>query len=89
MGRVTETKQTHCPHCGAPINCAGFHPLEPHPRPPQPGDLTICLACAGVCIFTDDLDIRAATKSDDVPVEALDAQADVRRFHAWRASQQN
>ena len=49
-------KTTTCPACGYPITAStaiGSPPVEP-----QPGDASICLACASLLIFTVDLGLR-------------------------------
>jgi hypothetical protein len=41
----------------------------PHSDPPEPGSITICLDCASVNIFNDDLTVRIPTAEDLVRIE--------------------
>jgi hypothetical protein len=56
-----------CPLCGSELDgVAGG------PGPPGPGDITVCIICAGPLIFTADLALRVLTPPE---FAALDAEA--------------
>ena len=59
-----------CPFCGTLLNAATAGPMNPD-AVPDPGDWTICIKCAGVLTFTDDLRVRELTDA-----ELAEAQAD-------------
>ena len=44
-----------CPHCGAKTDQTSGVDSE---HGPEPGSPSICLYCAGICIFTDELKLR-------------------------------
>lgn len=50
-----------CPGCGRAWDGAGA--LD-NPRQPEPGDVGVCLGCAAVNIYGDDLRLRQATEAD-------------------------
>jgi hypothetical protein len=50
-----QTPRTRCPYCGHKLNAAG---LPSGDAAPAPGDYSVCIACAGVLIFGDDLALR-------------------------------
>lgn len=50
-----------CPHCGAVHDGAGS---LIHDSRPKPGDVTVCILCAGVGEFTEDLKLRPLSDSD-------------------------
>lgn len=49
----------HCPHCGYKLDAASV-PGNKGKRP-IPGDFSVCLKCAAVLRFKDDLTLRATT----------------------------
>lgn len=76
-----------CPTCGKPFNAAGH--LEPHQAGPKSGDFSVCLSCATVLIFTDDL--RTRRMSEEERSQLSDEQRDsirqaVRTVRQWNAS---
>lgn len=50
-----------CPNCGKPLNA---HADPTDQRPPEPGDLAICLGCIQAAVFTADLTLRPLTFHD-------------------------
>ena len=56
------TKKTACPCCGYVIDCAAC-PERPGAKP-RPGDLSLCLGCAEVLAFNQDMTLREATIED-------------------------
>jgi hypothetical protein len=72
--RDTKVPETRCPYCDHYLDAAG----DPKGvRGPQEGDLSVCISCAQVLVFTADLTVRKPTL-----VELHEAEADpmVRRF---------
>lgn len=57
-----------CPHCGAQHDQAASVGARARPKP---GDVSICVKCAGVAIFTTDgAGARKATKEERAEIEA-------------------
>ena len=49
-----------CPHCEQELDAAmSADPADPDAAP-SPGDVTVCISCAQLLVFTDDLLLRAA-----------------------------
>jgi hypothetical protein len=64
---TTRTPLNHCLDCGSAID-AGT-PADPNdPSIPSPGDIAICLHCAHVMLYADDLTVRALTDAEVVEV---------------------
>jgi hypothetical protein len=60
-----------CPHCGKPnTGATGLESLE---NIPAPGNFSICLYCAELGIFCDDLSIRRVTREDIAQLPPEDA----------------
>lgn len=62
----TRHAQSRCPFCGLKLDTAG----SPDGRGPEPGDLSVCAACASPLIFTDGLGLRAMTAAEFDRLEA-------------------
>lgn len=60
-------KRQHCLSCGYIISAA--FDVEEETDQPRPGDYSICLYCAAMCRFDNDLNLRPLTKLD---MEELD-----------------
>jgi len=54
-----EQPPSHCVYCLCELDAA----YSSSARPPQPGDVSICIECAGILIFTGD-GLRAPTMSE-------------------------
>lgn len=58
---TTPTPECPCPACGAPVRYAtsthGDHA-------PSPGDVSVCLECAAVNVFGEDLTLRPSTLAE-------------------------
>lgn len=53
-----------CPTCGHAFNDAtGFGSTAEHEQP-EPGDISICIACASFLRFNDDLSLRMMTEPE-------------------------
>jgi len=63
MSRWTDhrTEPTRCPYCGHTLDCASS---EQGGDKPEPGDVSICLGCAGLLVFGDDGRTRKPTGSE-------------------------
>ena len=56
------TPKDHCPVCHHVLDaCSDF---ENNPRGPQPGDVSLCIECATVLVFNDNLTRREATSAE-------------------------
>jgi hypothetical protein len=53
--RETETPINHCIYCGN-CNDRASHPDDD--SIPSPGDLSVCISCGGITIFTKTLTVR-------------------------------
>jgi hypothetical protein len=51
-----------CPHCGARHN--GAFGLLADGMPPAPGDISVCIVCSGVAIFTERMHLRKPTPAE-------------------------
>jgi hypothetical protein len=72
-----------CPWCGEDLTAAsGVN----HPNNPEPGDCTICIYCAGWCIFDEQLLLRKPTSEEQAEIDSIHeaqlAQAAV--LEAWK-----
>jgi len=50
----------HCPRCSTLLDAATDTNLQ-DPRTPKPEDLTICIKCGLLLVFTADMSLRRAT----------------------------
>jgi hypothetical protein len=83
----TETrfeKSSPCPECKYAIDAATA--AFSHARP-KPGDVTVCLNCAAILEFADDLTVQR-TDTTKLPLDVLEqlaeVQAAVRKMHKQR-----
>ena len=67
-----KTDKYACLNCGKEVDAASESPLEEQPRGPQKGDVTVCLYCSHLMIFTGD----AATVRDPTDAEMDDIMSD-------------
>jgi hypothetical protein len=63
----TDLPADRCPLCGAVIDAASCLQDDAHPTP---GDLTICLRCQGLLIFTEDMHHRVLTNREYLALPA-------------------
>jgi len=56
------TPLTTCPQCHHKIDRAAAQ--DRSGAKPTPGDFSVCINCAGVNVFTDDMRLRVATDGD-------------------------
>jgi hypothetical protein len=68
---------SRCLHCGAELTGATAVGAD---ATPNPGDITVCLACGHIMAFTDDLTLRAPTDA-----EAYEVAGDQRILAIQRA----
>jgi hypothetical protein len=70
MGKVkiTRTPLNACLNCHAPISAGAPTPDFPDDSTPKPGDLAICLNCAHVMVYADDLKVRAPNDVEMVEI---------------------
>jgi hypothetical protein len=62
------TPLSYCLDCQMLITAGSDVTENDNPRPPRPGDLAICLHCAHVMAYADDLTVRALTDAEAVEV---------------------
>jgi len=84
---ITRTKLNSCLNCGKAIDAAA--PVEIGARPPQPGDIAICLGCAHIHIYADDLTLRQPRDDEMVEIagdqDILKAMTDLGRLRMIEA----
>lgn len=51
-----------CPLCGYEMDCVTC--VDTPDQAPRPGDLTICIKCGEVLVFTEELGLRIPTKEE-------------------------
>ena len=69
MGLPTYTVPTAtCPYCGVTADRAASIKEEP----PKADDITVCVACLGVCIFDEQLHLREPTEHERALIEGSD-----------------
>ena len=73
----------HCPNCGVPLDRVS-HAADAKATP-SPGDLTVCLYCAHLLAFDDELQMRELTEAEKVEAagcpELLRTMEFVRKFN--------
>jgi hypothetical protein len=79
LGAESVIPRQFCPACLTELNRA-THPV--YRVAPKPGDLNVCIECAAVTMYGDDLNLRALDEAERQALEAVDpkAWADVVRF---------
>lgn len=65
---TTRTPMNRCLVCGYEIDAASPTPDSSGSSTPEPGDIALCLKCAHVHIFADDLTLRAPTGDEMVEI---------------------
>jgi hypothetical protein len=78
LANATDTPGT-CPHCGSPIDQASGL-VDKNARnelKPKPGDISLCIICAGLSRYTETMTLRKLTE-----IEAVDCAADPRVVRA-------
>lgn len=84
---TTHIKPSPCPACGHVMDAATavFDDVTP-----KPGDATVCINCAALLQFADDLSYKPAN-THELPLDALeqlaDVQAAVRKMHRAKGPQ--
>jgi hypothetical protein len=83
---TTQLKATPCPECRYKLDAATA--AFSHAKP-GPGDVTVCINCAALLEFTDELGLKACN-THALPLDALEqlaeVQAAVRKMHRERES---
>jgi len=59
MTEVPAPTPSRCPYCGKNV-ASLFNPASV--RPPRKGDVTVCVACGGICILDKDMHVCKATR---------------------------
>lgn len=67
-----------CPHCGHQMDTGQLSPMEAEVANaiPEPGDLGVCIACAGFLVYVDNEGTARAMMPKDL--EELDAETKTR-----------
>lgn len=75
-----------CPYCHNPLSAVGQ--LDNGAKP-FPGDFSVCITCAGVLVFCDDLTVRKPTQEErdiaEKSVAVFNTQYSIRRLHALKS----
>jgi hypothetical protein len=72
FGTHTDLAPDSCPHCKKKLDAAT--PIY-HDGKPAPGDMTVCMWCAGICRWGKDMFLRRATAYDLGELELADSRA--------------
>jgi len=75
--------ELRCPGCEARLNRHGE--AGGPPGAPRPGDVTACVYCTLLLVFTDDMALRAATREDLVDMDLRELHAMVQAMRALKA----
>lgn len=73
LTNARRVKPTFCPECGKRLSGVAQITTAQHTKLPQPGDLTVCIACKVILCFTPHMGLRVAILSDFDSVEQIDA----------------
>ena len=57
--RDTPVPTSRCPFCGHKLDAAMAGDPKYPDVIPKPGDVSVCISCASVLVFADDLTVRA------------------------------
>ena len=68
MVKITRTPLNYCLDCEMLIDSGAPTPDAPDDSTPTPGDIAICLHCAHVMIYADDLTVREPTNDEVVEI---------------------
>jgi hypothetical protein len=58
--RDTRTPKCRCPWCGHRLDAAMAADHDKPDAAPKPGDVSVCISCAQILVFADDLTLRAS-----------------------------
>jgi hypothetical protein len=58
-----------CPACGHHFTHAA--PADDSTTAPEPGDITVCIRCASLMVFGDDMRLRLPTPAEDAECRAM------------------
>jgi hypothetical protein len=75
----TKIGDNACPACNYKVSAAA--PADDKPGVPMPGDIVLCLNCAEVLQFTEDMDLKLCPAGVKQTFDA-DTQAMIRRHKA-------
>ena len=79
LGATTRIPASKCPTCGAPLSAATG--LEGG-RGPKPGDVTQCIRCAELLIFTNKLRLRKPTEKEFLDIQRSEIWPTIAAFSA-------
>ena len=63
MGKTERLPEQRCPACGKVLDAATV--VDQPQATPKPGSVAICLDCAYVAVFTDELTLRDPTPEEN------------------------
>jgi len=58
-------RESHCPNCNQLLNAGATPDNE---RPPQPGDIAICMGCHHLGAYADDMQVRNLTDEEMIDI---------------------
>lgn len=58
-------RPAECPTCGTKLDAYSCLSDESGKKTPRPGDMTICTHCVSILIFTKNMNLRDASKSEE------------------------
>lgn len=63
-----------CPRCGHTMDCASGLSGD---RPPGPGDISLCINCGGIALYTEDLQLREPTGGEEYEIRVSDSWPEI------------
>jgi hypothetical protein len=66
---TTQIERDACPFCGHQLDAVTAGPENPDATP-LPGDLTVCIQCAGLLVFDDQMKVRPPTSEEQAEMLA-------------------
>lgn len=74
MSESFEVPKTECPYCGKVNDLASSFKGK---EKPEPGDISICIKCAGILVFDEELRIRRPTDSELINIQTSQSWSEV------------
>jgi hypothetical protein len=84
MNKPHHTPRARCPYCGQARDGAVEVYGDGADEPPEAGDFTLCVACGGISVFTNDATLRMLDEAVDRPTLEGDPELAINLVAAQR-----